>query len=181
MHALFSAWRPSPALVLESFEVSLDHQAHLLEPLWHCMVILALVLRQNSHLSPMPHCCWFWSAWGSCKLLCGRNKWEQAEVAVRKESTCKSTRPSSSPHLKTEVMSYVLWALQAESQGYSQPVLSGAVLLWQAMHCSKVTACLLSVALCRLQALGSSLLARWGWWSRFGGFHLSWWYTMEGK
>lgn len=106
MHACFSAWRPSPALVLESFEVSLDHQAHLLEPLWHCMEILALVLPQNSHLSPMPHCCWFWSAWGSCKLLCGRNKWEQAEVAVRKESTCKSTRPSSSPHLKTEVMSF---------------------------------------------------------------------------
>lgn len=61
-------------------------------------------------------------------------------------------------------------ALQPQSQGYSLSVSSGAILLWEAMHCSRVTACLLPVGLCWLQAMGSSLLARWGWWSRFAGF-----------
>lgn len=41
-------------MMLGTSKVSLGCQAHLPEPVWHCVEMLALVLGQTSHSSAMP-------------------------------------------------------------------------------------------------------------------------------
>lgn len=88
--------------MLEAFKVSLDCQAHLLEHVWHCVEVLALVLEQNSHLSAMPiisvgetsHTAVGFGQRGEAAncYVEETNRSRLKSVAGRKESICKSSR-----------------------------------------------------------------------------------------
>lgn len=99
-------------MILETFKVSLDCQAYLLEPVWHCMEMLALVLEQNSHSSAvlivsvgaMSRTAVGFGQRGEAVKCCVEetNRSRLKSVAGRKENICKSIRtaPACSQRLQ---------------------------------------------------------------------------------
>lgn len=85
--------------MLETFKVSLDCKAHLIEPVWHCVEMLALVLEQNSHLTSvdeMSHTVVGFGQHGEAANCCVEetNRSRLKSVSGRKESICRSPRTS---------------------------------------------------------------------------------------
>lgn len=103
-------------MILKTFKVSLDCQACLLEPVWYCVEMLALVLEQNSHSSAVPiislgvmsHTAVGFGQRGEAVKCCAEetNRSRLKSVAGRKESIGKSIRtaPACTQRLQLEAV-----------------------------------------------------------------------------